>query len=136
MSADPFANTTTVKNILQHIISPKIVSDGSGGYVTKTDLVNVDKILFDSVGNGTGSAGSPLTQQSGRVTIPLERDRETVYHSGVTSSSIIIATVLQNNSSGARILQVKPTTGQFDILLTGSIGLTGSYVVGWFIASF
>jgi hypothetical protein len=45
MSADPFANTTTVKNILQHVISPKIVRDGNGGYVTKTDLVNVDNLV-------------------------------------------------------------------------------------------
>ena len=37
MSGDPFANTSTVKNILQHIISPKLVTDGSGGYVSKTD---------------------------------------------------------------------------------------------------
>lgn len=49
MSSDPFANTTTVKNILQHVLSPKIVSNGSGGYVTKTDLVNIDTVNARSV---------------------------------------------------------------------------------------
>jgi hypothetical protein len=46
MSSDPYATTSTVKNILQHVISPKIVDDGSGGYVTKTDLVNIDNAVL------------------------------------------------------------------------------------------
>ena len=49
MSTDPYATTSSVKNILQHLVSPKIVNDGSGGYVVKTDLVNVDNIV--STGN-------------------------------------------------------------------------------------
>jgi hypothetical protein len=40
---DPFSGTNT-RNILQHIISPKIVSDGSTGYAVKTDLINVDNV--------------------------------------------------------------------------------------------
>jgi hypothetical protein len=46
MSSDPYATTSTVKNILQHVISPKIVDDGGGGYVTKTDLVNIDNAVL------------------------------------------------------------------------------------------
>ena len=65
MSSDPFANTTTVKNILSHIISPKIVKDGSGGYTTKTDLVNIDNLIFASRGSSAGSAETPLTAQCG-----------------------------------------------------------------------
>ena len=38
---DPFSGTTT-RDLLQHIISPKIVSDGSTGYTVKTDIINVD----------------------------------------------------------------------------------------------
>jgi hypothetical protein len=49
MSSDPYASTTTVKNIVQHVISPKIVNDGSGGYKLKTDLVNVDRIVAGKV---------------------------------------------------------------------------------------
>lgn len=44
---DPFSNTNT-RNILQHIISPKIVNDGSGGYVVKTDLINVDNAYINN----------------------------------------------------------------------------------------
>jgi hypothetical protein len=38
---DPFSGSNT-RNILQHVISPKIVNDGSGGYTVKTDLINID----------------------------------------------------------------------------------------------
>jgi hypothetical protein len=38
---DPFSQSDD-KNIIKHIISPKIVSDGSFGYTVKTDLINVD----------------------------------------------------------------------------------------------
>jgi len=38
---DPFSGTNT-RDILQHVISPKIVSDGSSGYTVKTDLINID----------------------------------------------------------------------------------------------
>ena len=45
-SSDPYATTSTVKNIVQHVISPKIVTNGSGGYMTKTDLVNIDNAVL------------------------------------------------------------------------------------------
>ena len=54
---DPFSNTTT-RNILQHIISPKIVSDGSGGYQVKTDLINVDHIYSKLTGTATIVSGT------------------------------------------------------------------------------
>jgi len=38
---DPFSGTNT-RDLLQHVISPKIVSDGSSGYTVKTDLINID----------------------------------------------------------------------------------------------
>lgn len=38
---DPFSGTNT-RELLQHVISPKIVSDGSSGYTVKTDLINID----------------------------------------------------------------------------------------------
>jgi hypothetical protein len=59
MSSDPYATTSTVKNIVQHVISPKIVNDGSGGYVTKTDLVNIDNaVLSGDVTSATTTAKS------------------------------------------------------------------------------
>lgn len=55
---DPFLGTNT-KNILQHIISPKIVSNGSNGYAVKTDLINVDNIYY------TGSLVGPTGPSAG-----------------------------------------------------------------------
>lgn len=51
---DPFSGTTT-RNLLQHVISPKIVSDGSTGYAVKADLINVDNIYIG--GNVVGPNG-------------------------------------------------------------------------------
>jgi hypothetical protein len=61
---DPFFGSTN-RNILQHVISPKIVSDGVQGYTVKLDLINVDNIyatgsIFGAGGNlggGTGPTG-------------------------------------------------------------------------------
>lgn len=52
---DPFSGSDT-QNILQRMISPKIVTDGSTGYVVKTDLINVDNLYL------TGHAYSNGTQ--------------------------------------------------------------------------
>jgi hypothetical protein len=61
---DPFSGTNT-RNILQHIISPKVVSDGSSGFTVKTDLINLDNIYVAGtvygpggpIGGGGGSTG-------------------------------------------------------------------------------
>ena len=137
MSNDPFANTPTVKNILNHIISPKIVKDGSGGYTTKTDLVNIDNLLFASSSNVTGSVLIPLTSQVGVVTIARLRDRITVYHSRVTANSIILATNKTVETSNTRtVSHVTPVGGMFTIYLNGENGANGVSYISWFIASF
>lgn len=136
MSNDPFANTVTVKNILNHIISPKIVKDGSGGYTTKTDLVNIDNLVFASRGTGTGSPETPLTAQSGVVQFPSGRQTIQIYHSRVTSNSIIIATNRSLDIDGKRVRRVTPTSsGYFEIYLDGEVGDSDNSVA-WFIASF
>lgn len=63
---DPFSGTS-VQNVLQHTISPKVVPDGSGGYTVKNDLINVDNIYITGtlaansseirVGNDAGKTG-------------------------------------------------------------------------------
>lgn len=58
--SDPYAGTVTVRNILNHIISPKIVSDGNGGYTTRVDLVNIDSIVAGSISVGGSAASSDL----------------------------------------------------------------------------
>lgn len=137
MSVDPFANTVTVKNILQHIISPKIVSDGSGGYVTKTDLVNIDNIIFQSAGNGVGSALLPLKEQSGKFRFPPSSATVTVYHASVTTSSIIFTTIFETeNSTKPYVTSIIPATGLFVINLSAQTSASTNYTLGWFIASF
>jgi hypothetical protein len=135
MSSDPFANTTTVKNILNHIISPKIVKDGSGGYTTKTDLVNIDNLLFASRGAGTGTLGVPLTAQVGEVDIPSDKDTVTIYHSRVTPNSIILVTNKDIGGNKTDIRSIQCTAESFTINLTDLAG-SGGKKISWFIASF
>ena len=134
MSNDPFANTTTVKNILNHIISPKIVKDGSGGYTTKTDLVNIDNLIFASPASTAGTEAAPLTAQAGVLTV-TSGTAETVYHSRVTANSVIVASVKQFDNFERSITQVLPAEGSFTITFSGSLGADGCKV-SWFIASF
>jgi hypothetical protein len=138
MSADPFANTTTVKNILNHIISPKIVKDGSGGYTTKTDLVNIDNLVFSSKGSGSGTSTVPLTSQCGVAVIIPGGNSVYVFHSRVTTTSIILATNKTLETNNSRIVSyVTPDPTGFTITLTGSTNANGvNTEVSWFIASF
>ena len=129
---DPYTNTTTVKNILQHIIVPKIVSDGSTGYVTRTDLVNVNNIIFSGFSSGVGSDAVPNTSQSG---VFLTETKETpVRHSRVTTNSVIIACT-HGESSGRHVSHVIPQNGQFVVALA-LVPQGGGVRVGWFIAHF
>ncbi len=72
--SDPFSGTNT-RNILQHLIVPKIVSDGSGGYEVKTDVINVNDIYVErSVAAGSteirvGKDAGILNQGSEAVAI-------------------------------------------------------------------
>lgn len=52
--SDPLAGTNT-RNLLQHVISPKIVTNTSGGYDVKTDLINIDAISATTL-----TVGNPL----------------------------------------------------------------------------
>ena len=72
---DPFSGTTT-RNILQHVLSPKIVSDGSGGYQVKTDLINVDHIFSKLSG-----------------TVQLTNGFGTITNSEITANSVILLTI-------------------------------------------
>lgn len=54
MANDPFSGTNT-RNILEHLISPKIVvgPTGIGGYQVKTDLINVDTAYPNNIVTNT-----------------------------------------------------------------------------------
>jgi len=132
MSADPFENTTTVKNILQHVISPKVVSDGASGYIVRTDLVHVHNLIFEK-GTPTedGTSAHPFTTQCGSVN--LSGASVTVYHSRVTLTSIVFATIISGSSS-ISISRVIPAVGSFTVYPTSAPGTNTT--VGWFIAKF
>lgn len=79
---DPFLGTNT-KNLLQHLISPKVISDGSSGYAVKVDLINVDHIYSSLKGTVTVNGANGVT----------------VTNSEVTANSVIIFTLKNSNSS-------------------------------------
>jgi hypothetical protein len=65
---DPFSGSN-VRNVLEHVLSPKIVSDGSGGFAVKLDLINVDNIYASGniygAGGNIGGGGSGITGPKG-----------------------------------------------------------------------
>jgi hypothetical protein len=120
---DPFSGSNN-RNILQHIISPKIVSDGAGGYTVKTDLINVDNIYI----NG-GIAISKLTlSEDGTATGPAiawSADDDTgIWRPG--SNTIAISTggteKLRIDATGAVILSNTGTATGPSITWTGDPG--------------
>jgi hypothetical protein len=66
-SSDPFSGTNT-RNLLQHVFSPKIVSNGAGGYDVKVDIINVDNII--ATGVVTDTAPVNVTFPSGTAVEP------------------------------------------------------------------
>ncbi len=65
--SDPFSGTNT-RNILQHIISPKVVSDGATGYAVKTDIINLDHIYSNLKGTVTVNGINTITISNSEVT--------------------------------------------------------------------
>lgn len=131
-TTDPYTNTTTVKNILQHIVVPKIVSDGSSGYVTKTDLTNIHNLIFVNHSTTTGSLSAKNTGQTGAVS--TNSQSTIVYHSRVTSNSVIIACINSSIPNYPMVSYVNSSSGQFEIFLD-RIPDT-NVTVGWFIVHF
>lgn len=134
MSADPFANTTTVKNILQHVISPKIVRGASGGYVTKTDLVNVHNLVFSERATTRGTVDVPLTAQCGIYTMPANDISVLFCHSRVTADSVIIANAM--SAFNIHVVSVSFNADPRGFTVIFSDPMTQDLQVGWFIASF
>lgn len=93
--SDPYAGTTT-RNLLQHIVSPKIVGPTGGTYSVKTDLVNIDTINSSSV-----------QTQTIRVLTGFDAPAATTGYAGINNSSnsitssikIIAPTQLAQNTS-------------------------------------
>ena len=106
---DPFSGSNT-RNILNHIVSPKIVNDGSGGYTVKTDLINIDHIYSNVrgtvVASGTGSVS--------------------VSNASVTANSVILLTVktIGGFAGPAYVTSATPGTG---FTIRSSAGDTSTY---------
>jgi len=89
---DPFSSTNT-RNILQHIISPKIVNDGSGGYNVKTDLINIDNAYVTN----------QLSSQTVRVQTNPQTSTNIMTLSTDTNASYITTTTGGGNPGGLNI---------------------------------
>ena len=115
MANDPFSGTNT-RNILEHIISPKIVS-GPSGYQAKVDMSNVDifypntivtknlQVLADNI---IGSNGQSLIPQSG--------DGNGVYTNMTVDNQLVV--------DGASNLHTITSTGTAQIY--GNLNITGT----------
>jgi hypothetical protein len=85
---DPFSGTNT-RDLLQHIISPKIVSDGSSGYTVKTDLINIDNAYIKNDIYSNGYIPPPTGQTAGLGTVTPINIQESI--SGNTGTAYIQA---------------------------------------------
>jgi hypothetical protein len=115
---DPFSNTTT-RNILQHIISPKVVSDGVSGYAVKTDLINID----DAYINNQLYTDSITVQDNGVTNadkLILTTDASKTYITSTTSAGNRSELILvnggteidnQDNSNNGTLLLQTDTSG-------------------------
>jgi hypothetical protein len=124
---DPFSGTNT-RNLLQHIISPKVVTDGSSGYAVKTDLINVDNVYLTggiygpsgavySATGATGPSGPPGLTTTPSVTnvVTLTSTFNTLAGTGGTSSSLDMGVSLTAGKwySVSGYIIISPVAGTF-----------------------
>ena len=82
---DPFSGTTT-RDILQHIVSPKIVSDGSSGYTVKTDLINIDNAYLKNQLTADTVVVQDSVSGSDKLTITTDTNRSYITTNTSTGS--------------------------------------------------
>ena len=110
---------TPTQNILENIISQKIVSDGAGGYLAKTDIVNVDVVQHS-------------LSQCGQVT--LSYGMFTVSNPSITATSVILVTPLMTPSNATFMYGVMNNVGS-GFTIQSSNG-TDTSIVNYFIARY
>jgi hypothetical protein len=110
---DPFSGSNT-RNILNHIISPKIVSNGTGGFTVKTDLINIDHVYSNDRGTITASGTTAVT-----ITNP-----------SVNANSVIILTVktVSGTVGPAYVATATPGTG-FTVKSASGDASTYNYLI-------
>jgi hypothetical protein len=107
---DPFSGSNT-QNILVHLVSPKIVNDGSGGYTVKTDLINIDHIYSEARGTVTANNTSPVSASN----------------TSVTANSVILLTVKTATGANAGQAYVSSTTPSTGFSITSGAADTSVY---------
>ena len=112
---------TSTQNILENILSPKIINDGSGGYKVKTDILNVDMIQHS-------------TSQCGQAT--LSSGNAIIVDKLINANSVILLTSVTTEN-----IIVTPST--YSVKMNAGVGFTiissTSYdtsKVNWFIAKY
>jgi hypothetical protein len=116
---DPFSGTTT-RDLLQHIISPKIVSDGSTGYAVKTDLINIDNVYLKNQLNADTIVVQDSVSGSGKLT--LSTDTSYSYITSTTSGGSQDELVLVNNGTS---IKNSSNTGNGVLLLQTDVNGNG-----------
>ena len=137
---------TLVKNILHQVLSPRIVSNGSGGYTTKIDLkadrlLLVDRLVLNPAVTGTGSFDSPLTGQCGSVIFAVasggsSTDTINVYVNGLTNDSIVFAVQTANVGPSVSSVGINVPNKRLIIKTSSPVNPGESYRIGWFIAKY
>jgi hypothetical protein len=123
----------------------KSIRKVGGEYREETDIVKVDNILFSKSDEGSGTREIPKTSQCGRASYyPLPSNNLdfsiTIYHSRITTDSIIMAVASQNGFFGGHINSVKNVyvyppmdgSGSFKVTLASNEFTN----VDWFIVKF
>jgi len=110
---------TSTQNILENIISPKIVSDGGGGYLAKTDIVNVDMVQHS-------------LSQCGQVM--LSTGTFTVSNPNIIATSVILVTPIMTMGNMSYMYGVINNIGSGFTIQSSSI--LDNSTVNYFIAQY
>lgn len=132
---DPFSGSN-VRNIINHVISPKIVNDGSGGFTVKTDLINIDSAYLSN----QLSTDSIVVQDSaaGSDKLTITTDVDSTYFTTITSAGSTSDLTLVNNgvyvknpgNSGSGVLVLQTDTSGNGYVRAGLGGTTENLYLG------
>lgn len=132
---DPFSGTNT-RNILQHIISPKIVSDGSSGYTVKTDLINIDNAYVNNQTTTDTLVVQDSVASSDKLTITTDTSKSyitTTTSTGTRSELVLSGADVEiknpdNGGSGVLILQTDTSGNGYVRAGSGGAGTEKLYM--------
>lgn len=129
---DPFSGSNT-RNIINHIISPKIVNDGSGGYTVKTDLINVDDVYAtgivragtDGAGDVQSSSGFSIYDSTTFATYGrLTASSSNVWLQGTTN---IKFGQLSQSTTNTTLALGSPGSNTDSLTVGGTLNVTGNF---------